>query len=207
MPRPSDLPPEWQCLTGKVHYVQRESNTTFTCTCPSCGGDIHEDGSWPDRCCLWADKHPTLFCRKCGMRAYPDQFGDNSFEKPSPQEIAQRRKEQEAAELRRKHSAEHALKLLRSEGLWEQYRSQLGDYGRRLWLARGRDDSWQGWYAVGYCPEWRSGGSTLTIPYFDHNQNVLNIKHRLLNTNTPGGKYRYELSGQPQHLYLTDLSL
>lgn len=203
MPRPSSLPPEWACLTGKVHHVQRVSDKEYCCSCPTCGGVIHQHGELPDRCRLFTDDHPTLWCRRCGLKAYPDQFGDNNYTRPSPEEIEKRRGEQEAAEMRRKQSAEHALGLLRAEGLWEHYHEQLPGYGYRLWAGRGLDESWQSWFGVGYCPDWR-GGDTLTIPYFDHDRDVLNIKHRLLKTNEQGGKYRYELSGQPQHLYLTD---
>jgi len=116
-------------------------------------------------------------------------------------ELWRRQREQE--EVRRKQSAERALEYLRSQRLWEQYHEQLNEHGRELWRRRGLDDAWQSWYGLGYCANWR-GGPTLTIPYFDRRREVLNIKHRLLGITDQDGKYRYEVSGQPQHLYLTN---
>ena len=78
MPREHPLPPHWAVLAGKVDYVQRVSNTEYSSSCPQCGGTPHPNGELPDRCRLFVDEHPTLFCRKCGLVAYPDQFGADS---------------------------------------------------------------------------------------------------------------------------------
>ena len=203
MGRDSPLPPEWRCLTGRVQYVQRVSAKEFSSTCPRCGGEVHQNGEKPDRCRLFVDSHPTLYCRQCGLVAFPDQFGDERFAMPNKEEFEKRRRQFEEAELRRKRSAERALAYLRSSELWRQYHDQLNEHGRRYWERRGIPPSWQEFWGLGWNTDpsrWHS--ETATIPLFDQDQTLLNIKHRLIDTQDFAGKYRYEIAGQPQPLFL-----
>jgi hypothetical protein len=78
MPREAPLPPQWACLEGRVRYVQRHSAVEYSSSCPQCGGDVHKDKSWPDRFRLFIDGKPRAWCRQCGLRAFPDQFGADS---------------------------------------------------------------------------------------------------------------------------------
>lgn len=113
--RESPLPPQWACLTGKVHHVQQHSPTEYSASCPKCGGDVHHNGEWPDRCRLFADEHPRLWCRHCGLLAYPDQYGDNAYTPPSAQELERFRMERIAAEQENLRSVDHAIALLKGQ--------------------------------------------------------------------------------------------
>jgi hypothetical protein len=148
--RESPLPPQWACLQGRVHYVQQHTPTEWSSTCPECGGDVHPSGEWPDRCRLFADEHPTLFCRRCGLVAYPDQYGDKNYTPPTPQELERFRRERIAAEEARKRSAERALALLQDQRLWERYYLQAGKTGREYWERRGIPGCWQDFWQLGY---------------------------------------------------------
>jgi hypothetical protein len=196
------LPPEWRCLEGKVFYVQRESAKTLTCSCPFCGGDVHPDGEWPDRCVLWTDTHPSLHCRVCGKVAYPDQFGDRTVQPPTPAELAARRQERIAQEEARRRSAERALAHLRDEELWMRYYEELerSHEGRAYWERRGIPPFWVEWWKLGWNPHSAWGCPTATIPIFDVGWQPLNIKHRLIGVEK--GKYRYELAGLEQPMFL-----
>lgn len=206
------LPPQWACLRGRVRFVQQHSPTEYSASCPKCGGDVHPDGSWPDRCRLFADEHPTLFCRRCGLVGYPDQYGDNAYTPPSSQELERFRQERIVAEEARKRSAERALALLQDQRLWERYYSQAGETGRAYWRRRGIPDCWQDVWQLGYIEqrEFYVDGAlyytpTATIPLFAQGGDVVNVKHRLIEPPHHGkDKYRYEITGQPAPMFLCD---
>ena len=207
MPRQCALPPIWACLEGKVQYVQRVSHKEFCCTCPSCGGQVHESGEWPDRCRLFVDDHPTLFCRRCGLVSFPDKLGAQPIK---PQALVTWHKEQEQRELARKRSAERALEHLRSTKIWERYHEALGETGRAYWQHRGISPSAQDFWQLGWRERWsftQADGSvyqtpSATIPLFGPNWVAKNVKHRLIQPPPNRGKYIYELYGQRHQLFL-----
>lgn len=205
------LPPEWACLAGKVSYICQHSNTEFSSSCPFCGGEIHQDGSYPDRCRLFVDTHPLLYCRKCQRVAYPDQFGDDNYGKPSEAEMLAWRQKRITEEEERKAKAERALEFLRSSRIWEQYHKALTPEGREYWRGRGIPDSLQNWWKLGWQDEYMLKrddedymGQSATIPIFAKDWQVVNVKHRLLYFPDNIGKYRYQLSGQPQAMFLAN---
>ena len=200
MIREATLPPEWAVLRGKVNYVQRESAKTYTCSCPFCGGEIHPNGELPDRCTLFVDTHPTLYCRVCGKVAYPDNFGDGTYRRPSQAELQERRRELIQREEARKRSAERALVALRNDRMWVRYHEQLNGTGRLYWERRGLSDFWQDFWQLGWQPRSPWQCATATIPLFAQAWQPLNIKHRLIGVEK--GKYRYELAGQLQPMFL-----
>lgn len=211
MRQETPLPPEWRCLEGKVHYVVRHSPKEYSCSCPKCGGEVHADGDFPDRCRLFVDAHPTLFCRRCGLVSFPDAFGDSGFEKPTPAELEHWRVQRVQAETDRKHSAERALANLKDSRVWEQYHRQLNNDGRKYWRERGIPDSLQNYWKLGWIDEYLLSFKdetyltpSATIPLFSAGWQPLNIKHRLLYPPEGAGKYRYELYGQPQPLFLSN---
>ena len=205
--RPSPLPPEWQCLEGKVHHVQQVSAKEYCCTCPTCGGSVHQSGEWPDRCRLFVDDHPTLFCRRCGLVAYPDQFGDGQWTPPTPQELEAFRQKREESEAARLRSAERALTHLRDTKLWEQYAEMSGERGRQWWEGRGIPYPFQVLWNFGWDYDLsRWGCASATIPLFDRAGECVNIKHRLEDDSK--GRYRYNITGEaPLFLCDPDVSL
>jgi hypothetical protein len=213
MPRESPLPPQWACLEGRVRYVQRHSAKEYSCSCPKCGGEVHEGGEWPDRCRLFIDNSPRLWCRRCGLVAFAGSFEKNAtFGRPSPEQLEKWRQEQIVREEARKRSAERALAHLRDEKLWEKYYNESGTIGKAYWLKRGIPQPWQDWWGLGWCADyttWEAGQpyhtASATIPILDAHRELLNIKHRLIVPPASGGKYRYELTGQGANaLFLAD---
>jgi hypothetical protein len=82
------------------------------------------------------------------------------------------------------------------------YHETMKQWGIDAWVGRGIDESWQGFWYLGACddkPIMSKGTEyhtpTLTIPIFDKDYKVLNIKHRLISPPDPGDKYRPETSG------------
>ena len=208
------LPPEWRCLEGKVSFVCQHSDTEYSASCPKCGGQQHPGGEYPDRCRLFVGEHPRLYCRRCGLIAFPDQFGDNTYSKPTPDEFEKWRQDRIAAEEARKRSAERALENLRSSRLWEVYHRQLATDGREFWRRSGIPDSLQNFWKLGWEDEYifeyqdeRYMSQTATIPIFGEKWQPINIKRRIIQVPEGAGKYRYELTGLPQPIYLTNPDL
>ncbi len=204
MPREDSLPAVFNAYLGKVSYIQRESDTTWTSSCPQCGGDVHPGGEWPDRCVWFADSKPLGYCRRCGGVFWSDADG---YE-PDPEALEKWRQRQEKREQERKRSAERALEHLRRDRFWERYHDQMGDVGERYWEQRGIPKTYRMWWQLGYDPDhrffvrgepWHT--ATATIPIMGKDWAPLNIKHRLIKVPPNGGKYRYELAGQGQGLF------
>ncbi len=209
MPHEAALPPQFAQYASELRYVQRVSDREYSAACPACGGDPHPDGEWPDRLRIFLDDHPLMWCRKCGEIFWPDKAP--GYTPPSPQELEHWRRERERAELARKRSAERALENLRQERIWLKYHRALDDYGRRWWQDRGVAPSLQDWWKLGWRPDWIftvNGKDYLTdsatIPIFDLDWKPVNVKHRLVAPPPSLGKYRYELSGQPQPLFIAN---
>ena len=201
MPRPATLPPAFGSLCHGLQYVQHVSDIEYSAECPECGGIVHPNNEFPDRFRLFLDGHPRAWCRRCGYFVWADQV-DKDASPPTPQALDQWRKEQVAREEARKRSAELALTNLRKRETWRIYYDQLGPMGRAYWAKRGISWAWQDWWRLGWQPESRWGVPTATIPIFGYQWEAQNIKHRLIGVTEVGGKYRYELYGQQQALFL-----
>ena len=104
-----------------------------------------------------------------------------------------RREAQEHEEARRRE--------LQAEQKHLEYHKNLAKNGyfAEQWVKRGLDESWQNYFCLGGCPDFVIDGGyhtpTLTIPIVSEQNEVLNIKHRLLNPKVPKDKYRPERSG------------
>ena len=211
--RESVLPPVWAHLQGQLRYVQRVSATEYSAACPDCGGDVHQDGSWPDRFRLFADSHPTAWCRRCGVLRFPDQGETRNT--ASREDIERWRREQVEREEARKRSAERALQHLRDDAVWQRYHTALDATARAYWRGRGIPDDWQDYWSLGwhrhYAMRDREGDlvetPAATIPLFDRDGQVLNVKLRLIRPPDDAGKYRYLVSGQPHPPFLTNHTL
>lgn len=206
MPREVGLPPVFARYAGRARYVQQVSDTEWSSSCPTCGGEPHAGNEWPDRCRWFTDGNPPKprgWCRRCGLIFWPD---DNT--KPDPDALAKWRAEQTERERGRKRSAELALANLRDAKVWERYNDTLQQTGaaRAYWRKRGVPDAYQDYWQLGWDPAHRFGNhttATATIPLFDDRWDVSNVKHRLID---PGdcGRYRYQLAGQAQPAFLAN---
>jgi hypothetical protein len=202
------LPPQWRCLEGLVNCAQRESETTWTSSCPVCGGERHPNGDPSDRFVMFCDDHPAGYCRRCQQTVYPDQFGNGAYQRPSPEELELARQRERQRQEKIKATAEQALRMLEDDQLWLRFYEDLRDDGRRYWQHRGVPKPFQDLWSLGMRRGWRLPGTdrnwhevdAASIPLRDERAKVLNIKYRLVNPpNTIPGRYRYHIkdSGAP----------
>lgn len=208
MKQEAPLPPAFRALEGRIRYVRQVSRTEYSASCPQCGGDMHQDGEWPDRFRMFDDGHPTGWCRRCSFTWYPDMA--DGYAPPTLEQMEKWRQERIQAEEARKRSAEMALEHLRKENIWLRYHQALDDAARRYWQQRGIPADYQDYWKLGwdnahtfFVRGERYITPSATIPVFDADKQLVNIKHRLIHEPADGGKYRYEIAGQGQPLYLT----
>lgn len=218
MNREVPLPSGFEELSGLVRYVVKRGVNQYSSTCPECGGDVHTDGTWPDRFCMWPKSKATGsclgFCRHCGLKWWPGKTDPSK--RPTPEQEAVWLEERLSAEQQRLAEIQTALEILQKEQAWVKYHEAAFDNGevRQLYAQRGiKEDFWIMYWSLGFNPAkqvWYEGQGylcqSLTIPIFETlTRKALNIKHRLLNPPNPGDKYRPEIKGLPAALFVADL--
>lgn len=162
----------WQCFSGDcgggdaITFVQKWQGLDFKGACGFLGGDIVSD--------------PVAMAESARLRH------DEAMRKQQEAELK--------VEARRKELQQAELHL--------HYHLSMQSWARQAWEARGISEGWQNFFYVGACEDkiiqfkgQEYHTPTLTIPIFDENRNVLNIKHRLINPPKPGDKYRPEREG------------
>jgi hypothetical protein len=216
MTKSCELPPEFKELEGKVHYVaERVKGQEYSSACFQCGGEIHPDGSFPDRFRMFvaskANGKPAGWCRHCGVTFFPDRENGSRYQ-PTPEQQAIWLAEQKRRERERFLETQRARELINREEIWEKYHNHLTDEARELYKKRGIDNQyWLDFWGLGYCPfkrfavgEQFFSSPSLTIPVFTPDKKVLTIEHRLLNPQDPGDKYRPEVRGLPAVIFIAD---
>lgn len=220
------LPVEFSEISN-LNFVQKKSHNEYSASCPQCGGDIHEDGSLPDRFILLLHSTATGgafgFCRKCGYKWWEGRNGGREL---SPEQkrawIEEQKKIADQARRIAEEKHEKTLAILKREKRWVEYHDILtkDDALRKLWRYRGIPNEYQDLWSFGYCPNfiaWSRDGKgeweeyktpTLSIPIFGKSENnelsVLNIRHRLLQPKKPDDKYRPEAKNLGANPWFSD---
>lgn len=189
------------------------SGREYHAACPSCGGR--------DRLVMWEKSQATggalAWCRKCDFKWWPGK--DESVWQPLTDEekeaIAQeraRRTAEERAEIERNRAA------FAETATYQVFYENLQRYprGRELWYERYGITDWSlQYYRLGYCPRFEYfhkneayASDSLTIPYFtpQTNYHPINLRHRLLTPDAPGGKYRPHKAGLGQPIFYANLN-
>ena len=216
MTRSCELPPEFKELEGKVNYVsERIKGQEYSSACPECGGDIHPDGSFPDRFRMFISSKingkPAAWCRHCNYTWVAGNTNGSRYQ-PTPEEKAMLLAEQKRRERERELETQRARELINREAIWEKYHNQLNDEALNLYKKRGIEDQyWLDFWGLGYCQSKRFAcgdqffsSPSLTIPVFTPDKKVLTIEHRLLKPQDPGDKYRPEVKGLPAVIFVAD---
>lgn len=203
------LPAVFGDLGQRVAHVRRVNAGEYSSECPRCGSTGHQGSDPPDRCRWFTEAgRERVWCRRCGFFMWADQM--DGAEPLSAEELAWRRLEERRIAAARQQETERRAEQLRQGRAWERYHADMPDHGRAYWRARGIPDSLQDFWQLGWCADyalWHDGHEvrtpTATIPLFDADWRLLNVKHRLVQPPQGVGKYRYEIPG-PQPLFLVD---
>jgi hypothetical protein len=185
---------------------------TMRCACPLHGG--HDTNAFH----IYTDKgkqYWKCFSGDCGggdvidfvrvwrgwdfKQAFEFLGGDKQSDPAEMKRLADERHERARIELEdKKNRMEAARRELQVAEKHLLYHEGMGQWARDMWTERGIDEGMQDFWKLGACDSFDIGGystPTLTIPIFDTDMTLLNIKHRLINPRKPNDKYRPETSG------------
>lgn len=132
-------------------------------------------------------------------QAYEFLGGEQQYDPQEMKRLADERHERAKVELEDKQRRmEAARKELQIAEKHLYYHETMGQWARDKWRERGLDEGLQSFFTLGACADFVAGDHhtpTLTIPIFGEQNELLNIKHRLLNPKNPKDKYRPETHG------------
>lgn len=215
MPNSATLPVEFAALVDKVQYVQQKNENEFSSSCPQCGGEVHQDGSWPDRFVMWRSSRrgePFGMCMRghCGHK-WSTHKQDAAWTLEEREEITRKQLEVEAAynarvearltELSAQIETSKAYLRYHDEGMENQVSL---DY----WQVRGIPEEWQRYLMLGCIQDYRVTGKlstyesvAFTIPIWSEVSRIENIKLRVANPLHDNDRYRNYYKSGSQHLY------
>ena len=208
------LPSVFATLEGKVSFVTQITPNEFHCSCPACGGTLHEDGTGSDRFVLWiASRRGTPFglCRKCGHRWSPDK-ADAEWTPEEREEFKKKVAELEKAYFEKKAQD---LKLLsqkiEEQGVYIKYYEEglnsefANQYYEKIWMP----PTWREYLKKGFIREYKVHGSlstyfnpAFTFPVWTLGSRVENVKIRVAQPTNSNDRYRNLYKSGCQHLYI-----
>ena len=227
MHRPSSLPAEFAPIADRVNHVREVVHgNEWAGSCPSCGGEVHRNGEWPDRCRFWphstrAGGKALAWCRSCGWKWTPKK--EEKVDPAKIKAVADARAKAEAAhELAVKQARANVQKAKR----WQVYYRHLliEPKAQAAWMkALGVDE----FYVLDLAKYWQLGcdmnhtfwmpngdetmvshkSNTLTVPLTDMDGKCINIKHRLTHPGADGVRYRQEYRGCGEAVFIANRTL
>lgn len=200
------LPPELARQWGHLRYVKSHGNE-WSAECPECSDSGHQGRDWPDRFRMWMNP-ARGWCRRCSYQAFADS--DKPGTEITPEMRQRWVQERIAREEEKQIAIARTLSLLRKEQRWLHWHDRMEKLGRDWWHGKGVPEWCINYYRLGWCPERRFyhdghqyETQTATIPVWATGWELVNVRHRLLNTPMGCGKYRADRVGLPSNLYLT----
>ncbi len=195
--------------------------------CPIHGGDnptgfaVYESGGRQKWVCYTRDcghgDAIDLVCKIMGVepkRAFEILGGKSDVDPETKARLALERSQRAQIALEESIKiANEALRQLREADTALLYHLNLEHDAklRRLWRMRGIPDEYQDYWDLGYrasysisTPEGWYETPTLTIPIYEKNKELVNIRHRLLIPYSPTDKYRPERAGLIASPYICD---
>ena len=200
-------------LVEKAGGNLRKAGAEQRCACPIHGGhDVtgfavyHKDGRDLWQCfsgdCGGGDAISFVqawrgwdFKKSCEFLGGDVQADPLEMKRLADERAERARKEAEDKQAR----YEAALRELQVAERHLYYHNTMQKWAVDMWEARGLPEAYQGLWYLGACDDFVINGGyhtpTLTIPIFDEDRNVLDIRHRLVNPPSKNDKYRPERPG------------
>ena len=119
------LPVEFSALANKVNFVQKINENEYHSSCPNCGGEMHPDGTPPDRFVMWRVSRKGLpfgMCvRKCGWKWSPSKQ-DANWTAEERAEFQRKQQELETAWMQAEATRiEKLSELVVAQRVWQRH--------------------------------------------------------------------------------------
>ena len=210
-----ELPPEFERLEGRVNFVHRVNDNEYHSSCPNCGGEMHPDGSPPDRFVMWVVSRtgtPFGMCLRghCNFKWSP--LKEDATWTPEEREAA-RQKRAEIEARREAKIAEIAERVMQQgyfARCWKEAQNDQAalDYwtGTRAipqeWFDHLRLGVWKDYRVTGRLSTYHS--DAYTIPVWTYGVKAENIKLRVAEPHNDNDRYRNIYKSGAQHLFTPD---
>jgi hypothetical protein len=173
--------------TNSFHVYRKDGKEYWKCFSGDCGG-----GDCLDFVRVWRGWE--------FKQAYEFLGGEVQTDPIEMKRLADERHERARVELIEKQNLmDAARRELQVAEKHLFYHDNMNKWAREAWLERGIDEGMQDFWTLGACEDFVINGDyhtpTLTIPIFDEENKLLNIKHRLMKPQKINDKYRPETSG------------
>lgn len=210
----TSLPVEFASLEGSIAFVRQVTSNEFHSSCPNCKGNIHEDGSYPDRFVLWiASRRGTPFglCRKCGYKWTPAKE-DAKWSDEEREEFKRK-----IAELETQYFEQKARELaelserIQSQGIYEQYHEAAleSQFAMSYYESIGMPEMWMRYFKKGLISDYTVRGHlstyhspAFTFPVWTLGGQIENVKIRVANPKDSSDRYRNLYKAGCQSLYV-----
>lgn len=206
------LPIEFAALEGKVAFSRQITSNEFHGSCPNCGGEIHQDGSLPDRFIMWIFSRrgtPFGLCRRCSYKWTPDK-ADAQWTEEERAEFRRKYEELERVYWENKSKELDTLvDTIQKQNLHKKYfeEGQAHPEIVKYYESIGIPKMWQEYLVLGYMKSYKVRGelsayedSAYTFPIWSGGR-VENIKLRVANPKSTNDRYRNMYRSGCQHLY------
>lgn len=208
------LPDIFAPLATKINYVRQITSNEYHSSCPSCGGEPHEDGSYPDRFVMWITSRrgtPFAICRRCSYKWSPLK-ADAHWTREERAEF-----QRKIDELERNYFVQKAQELaqlsakIESQGIYHRYfeEGKKSEKAIKYFETLGIPETWVEYLQLGYISDYQVRGSlssytdsAYTFPIWTLGNRVENVKLRVANPQNSNDRYRNLYKSGCQHLYV-----
>jgi hypothetical protein len=210
----SSLPAEFVSLAGSIAFVRQVTSNEYHASCPSCKGELHEDGSYPDRFVLWiASRRGTPFglCRKCGYKWTPKK-ADAKWTDEEREEFKKKINELENQYFTQKaQELEELSNRIMSQALFEQYHEKAlqSEFAMNYYVSLGMTEAWMRYFKKGLIEDYTVRGHlstyhspAYTFPVWTIGGKIENIKIRVASPHDSNDRYRNVYKAGCQSLYV-----
>jgi len=208
------LPPIFASLQGKVSFVVQVTPNEFHSSCPSCGGEIHEDGTCSDRFVLWIASRrgvPFGLCRKCGYKWSPEK-SDAEWTSEEREEFRLKVVQLEREYFEKKSKElEELSRTIEEQGFYKRYYEDGLDneIANMYYESIGVPPNWREYLQKGYIKDYKVRGSlstynnsAFTFPIWTLGNRIENVKLRVVKPANSNDRYRNLYKSGCQHLYV-----
>lgn len=208
------LPPQLAGLEGRVQFVTRVNENTYTMSCPNCGVlPEHNNNNPSDRFVVWMSSKlngkPFGMCvRHCRFKWTPDKQ-DAEWSQEEKEEFKRKAREMIIAEDER--VKKYAQDVIMKQAIYKRYAMQFGSspVAKEYMHERGFTDDWLQYFGYGFDDGFKVSGRNSTYyspaiirPVMNIGGIVEQLKVRVIDAKCTQDRFRNIYKTKAQHIHI-----